>query len=124
MLAPRFAMTVRSSAGAVSRGRIASPYRLANGSYSPKPSTQITTSKFSTSYSRLTTKEPKKDSSKSPEDPIPMGSIFKDLAISRTAKIVILIALSIYGTMETIFYYNWFRRWWSGDEDNQSRSKA
>ncbi|KAI0379908.1 hypothetical protein F5Y04DRAFT_258627 [Hypomontagnella monticulosa] len=123
MLATRFAVAVRSSAGAVSRGRITS-HKLTNGLYAPKPSTQITTSKLSTSCSRLTAKDPKKDPSKSPEDPIPMGSIFKDLAISRTAKIVILIALSIYGTMEAIFYYNWFRRWWTGGDDNQSGSKA
>ncbi|KAF3934140.1 hypothetical protein ABW20_dc0101000 [Dactylellina cionopaga] len=35
---------------------------------------------------------------------------WKDLGASRTVKIVVIIALSIIGTMETIFYFKMFMR--------------
>ncbi|KAK6340380.1 hypothetical protein TWF730_002140 [Orbilia blumenaviensis] len=42
---------------------------------------------------------------------------WKDLGASRTVKIVVIVALSIVGTMETIFYFKLFMRRFFPDEE-------
>ncbi|KAI1391207.1 uncharacterized protein F4822DRAFT_177484 [Hypoxylon trugodes] len=121
MLATRLATTVRTSAGAISRTRVTPP---CVNSPIPKPST-IATSKFSTSRHTHSTKKPSNGPSKPSEEEIqPTPISFKDLGMTRTTKIVVLVLLSIYGTFETIFYINWFMRWWSGSEGDESETKA
>ncbi|KAI1377418.1 hypothetical protein F4677DRAFT_57021 [Hypoxylon crocopeplum] len=125
MLATRFAMTIRNSAGAVGRVRLVSSHSSTINSHIPKPSTHMTTSKFSTSRSRLATKQPNKDdSSKQSESPPPMQFSLDGLGMSRNTKIAVIIILSIFGTMESIFYIRWIWRWLAGTKDEEPESKA
>ncbi|OTB16848.1 hypothetical protein K445DRAFT_283926 [Daldinia sp. EC12] len=128
MLTSRFVTTLRSSAGAV-RGRVAYPYGPTFNSHTCI-STQLTrvirtTSKFSTSSSSLSKNRPANDpSNKQPDDIPPMGFSFEGLGMTRTTKIVVIIIISIFGTMETIFYAKWLWRWYSGTENNETETKA
>ncbi|KAI1468432.1 uncharacterized protein F4812DRAFT_368434 [Daldinia caldariorum] len=120
----RFATTVRSSAGAM-KSRIAYPYlRPTLSSHLLNQLTRVTTSKFSTSSSGLSAKRPTNDPSKQPDEIPPMGFSLEGLGMTRRTKIVVIIIISIYGTMETIFYARWFWHWYSGTEDNETESKA
>ncbi|KAI1805471.1 hypothetical protein F4811DRAFT_514832 [Daldinia bambusicola] len=123
MLTSRFATIVRSSAGAV-KSRIACPYRPTFSSHLLSQLTRATTSKLSTSSSGLSAKRPTNDPSKQPDKIPPMGFSFEGLGMTRRTKIAVIIIISIYGTMETIFYIRWFWRWYSGTEDNETESKA
>ncbi|KAI0852211.1 hypothetical protein F5Y00DRAFT_227580 [Daldinia vernicosa] len=128
MIAGRFiTTTARSSVSAV-RGRIAYPY------YRPTPtfnshlsnqSTRIAASKFSTSSSGLSAKKPANEPSKQQSDETPpMGFSFEGLGMTRRTKIAVVIIISIFATMETIFYIRWFWGWYSGTEDDETESKA
>ncbi|EPS41685.1 hypothetical protein H072_4396 [Dactylellina haptotyla CBS 200.50] len=44
---------------------------------------------------------------------------WKDLGASRTVKIVVIVALSIVGTMETIFYFKMFMRKFFPDKEEE-----
>ncbi|KAI1098527.1 hypothetical protein F4804DRAFT_324572 [Jackrogersella minutella] len=122
MFTTRLAMTVRNSAGAATRGRITSPYKSTINSNIPNPPTPITTSKFSTSIPKLSTKKSTQGSSKSPEEPPPMEFSFKGLDMSRNTRIVVLVILSIFGTIESIFWVKTIWRWFSGPKDDESES--
>ncbi|KAI0840255.1 hypothetical protein F5Y06DRAFT_252171 [Hypoxylon sp. FL0890] len=122
MLATRSVVTARNSAGAVSRGRIAFPYWPAINSYISKASTPITSFKFSTTSSRPEKKQSTKDSSKPPEE-LPAFS-FDGLGMSRNTKIAVIVILSIFGTIETIFWIKWIWNWFSGTKDDEPRIKS
>ncbi|KAI1647228.1 uncharacterized protein F4817DRAFT_111241 [Daldinia loculata] len=126
MLAGRFVTTARSSVSVV-KGRIAYPYRPTLNSHLSNQSTRITASKFSTSSPGLSTKKPANDPSKQQPDEIPpMGFSFEGLGMTRRTKIAVIIIISIFATMETIFYIRWFWGWYSGTEDDETdvESKA
>lgn len=121
MLATRFAITARNGAGAISRG-IASPLRPKVSSHLPESSAPIASFKFSTSSSRCEKKQSTKDSSKSPEE-LPSFS-FEGLGMSRNTKIAVIVILSIFGTIESIFWIKWISNWFSGTKEGEPESKA
>ncbi|KAI8965710.1 hypothetical protein F5Y11DRAFT_367619 [Daldinia sp. FL1419] len=125
MLAGRIVTTVRTSAGAV-RGRITHPYPYGPtfNSHLSNQSTRFTTSRFSTFNSALSAKKPVNDPSKQPDEIPSTGFSFEGLGMTRKSKIAVLIILSIFGTMETIFYIRWFWGWYSGTEEDETGSKA
>ncbi|KAK6522609.1 hypothetical protein TWF281_002047 [Arthrobotrys megalospora] len=49
---------------------------------------------------------------------------WKDLGASRTVKIVVIIALSVVGTMESIFYFKLFMRRFFPDEEKPTEEGA
>ncbi|KAI0885288.1 uncharacterized protein GGS22DRAFT_163361 [Annulohypoxylon maeteangense] len=124
MFAPRFAMAVRNGAGTVTRGRIVSPNRSIIDSHIPQSPASMIASNFSTSGSKLTEKKPTKNPPKSPEEPPPMQFSFEGLGLSRNTKIAVLVILSIFGTIETIFWIKWIGRWFSGAKNDESENKA
>ncbi|KAI1663044.1 hypothetical protein F4813DRAFT_342797 [Daldinia decipiens] len=130
MLAGRFIATARSSASAVrGRRRIAYyyPYGPTSNSHLSNQSTQITASKFSTSRSGFSTKKPANNPSKQqqPDEIPPAGFSFEGLGMTRRTKIAVIIIISIFATMETIFYIRWIWVWYSGTEnDETAESKA
>ncbi|KAI0898001.1 hypothetical protein F4806DRAFT_386448 [Annulohypoxylon nitens] len=124
MLVPRLLMTVRNSAGAVTRGRIMSPNKSIINSHIPQPSTSMVVSNFSTSSSRLAEKKPTKESPKSPEEPPPMNFSFEGLGLTKNTKIAVIVIISIFGTIETIFWIKTIWRWFSGAKNDESENKA
>ncbi|KAI0119179.1 hypothetical protein F4814DRAFT_410972 [Daldinia grandis] len=126
MLAGRIITTARSSASAVRGRRIAYPYRPTFNSHLSNQSTQIAASKFSTSSSGLSAKKPTNDdpSKQRPDEIAPVGFSFEGLGMTRRSKIAVIIIISIFATMETIFYIRWFWGWYSGTEDDETESKA
>ncbi|KAI1410919.1 hypothetical protein F5Y13DRAFT_166559 [Hypoxylon sp. FL1857] len=122
MLATRLAVTARNSAGAVSRGRLIFPCRPTANSHIPKTSTSATSRNLSSSSPSLEKKQPTKDSPKSPEE-LPSFS-FEGLGMSRNTRIAVIVILSIFGTIETIFWIRWIRNWFSGTKDDEPESKA
>ncbi|KAI1214893.1 uncharacterized protein F4807DRAFT_12289 [Annulohypoxylon truncatum] len=124
MSAPRFAMAVRNSANAITRGRIVSPNKSIIDSHIPQSSTGMIVSNFSTFSSRLAAKKLTEEPSKSPEEPPPMEFSFEGLGLGRNTKIAVVVILSIFGTIETIFWMKWVWRWRSGAKNDESENKA
>ncbi|KAI1342266.1 hypothetical protein F5Y15DRAFT_336185 [Xylariaceae sp. FL0016] len=54
-----------------------------------------------------------------PKDPVPDQSVFKDPKVTRGAKIVVVLFLCIYGTAETMFWYQTIMRWWKGGAEDE-----
>jgi hypothetical protein len=52
---------------------------------------------------------------------LPIAS-FQSLGATRSVKIVLIIALSILGTAETLFYVRAALRWWRGDESSLNQN--
>ncbi|KAI2623329.1 hypothetical protein GGR54DRAFT_48030 [Hypoxylon sp. NC1633] len=124
MLATRLALPFRHGATAVGRGRLVSSYSYSFNSHTHliRPSTRAYAMMFSTTRSVLESKQPpKQDPSKNPDIP---GFSFEGLGMSRNAKIAVIVILSIYGTMESLFYIRWIWRWFEGSKDGGSESKT
>ncbi|KAI1139008.1 hypothetical protein F5Y05DRAFT_358779 [Hypoxylon sp. FL0543] len=121
MLAARFVLTARNGAGAVSRGRIISPYKptVNMNSHISKPPSSFSSLNFSTSIPGLEKKQPAKNS---PEE-LPAFS-FEGLGMSRNTKIAVIVILSIFGTIESIFWIKWIWNWFSGTKGDESERKA
>ncbi|KAI1328817.1 hypothetical protein F5Y16DRAFT_368047 [Xylariaceae sp. FL0255] len=49
---------------------------------------------------------------------------FRDLGMNRTTKIVVYTAITIIGTMETIFWCKAAWRWWKGEEDGNETKET
>lgn len=124
MLSTRLVTMTRNSAGAVSRRHLVFPHTSTINPHAPRSPTPIAISNFSTSRHRLATKQPPKDSSKSPEEPPPMNFSFEGLGMSRNTRIAVLVILSIFGTIESIFWISWIWELFTGKKDDGSESKA
>ncbi|KAI1452931.1 hypothetical protein F4805DRAFT_445510 [Annulohypoxylon moriforme] len=124
MFAPRFAMAVRNGAGTVTRGRIVSPNRSITNPHISQSSTSTSISNISTSSAKFATKKSTRDPQKSPEEPPPMQFGFEGLGLSRNTKIAVIVIISIFGTIETIFWVQWIWRWFSGAKNDESENKA
>ncbi|KAI1404571.1 hypothetical protein F4819DRAFT_111389 [Hypoxylon fuscum] len=124
LIPTRIVTTARHSVGAVSRGRLVFPHRSNTNTYIPKSSAHTTTLSFSTSQSRLADKESTKNSQKSPEEPPPMGFSLEGLDLSRNTKIAVIAILSIFGTIESIFWIKWIWTWLKVDKEEEPESKA
>ncbi|CAJ2508009.1 Uu.00g091950.m01.CDS01 [Anthostomella pinea] len=59
----------------------------------------------------------------SPDDPLPSFS-FDGLGMSRNVKIVVIVVLSIFGTMETVFWAKAIWRWWNKEEEEEDDDES
>ncbi|KAI6090899.1 hypothetical protein F4821DRAFT_228148 [Hypoxylon rubiginosum] len=125
MLATRLAITARNSAGAVSRGHLVFPHTSTTpNSHATRLSTLKLTSAFSTSCYKLTAKSSPKNPPKSADEIPPMEFSFKGLGMSRNTKIAVLVILSIFGTIETVFWVRWIWELFADGKDDESERKA
>ncbi|OTA61083.1 hypothetical protein K449DRAFT_68576 [Hypoxylon sp. EC38] len=122
MLATRFVVTARNGAGAIIRGRIASPFKPSVNPHLPKSSAPTASLNFSTSSSKFEKKQSTKNTTKSPEE-LPSFS-FEGLGLSRNSKIAVIVISSIFGTIESIFWIKWIWNWFSGTKDGESESES
>ncbi|KAI1076274.1 hypothetical protein F5B20DRAFT_556256 [Whalleya microplaca] len=120
MLSTRFAVPIGKNA--IRRQRFTSNNLPNRPNANSHHSTGSTTLRFSTS-SRLATKKSDKKSS-TPEDIPNTESFFKGLGMTRNTKIIVIVILSIYGTIESIFWIRVFLRWMRKDKNDESGSEA
>ncbi|OTB05847.1 hypothetical protein M426DRAFT_21579 [Hypoxylon sp. CI-4A] len=121
MLATRLATTARHGAGAIRRER-AMPFDRPMNSHATKLLPHRTAWEFSTSTRKPETKKANNRSPKS-EEPPPMNFSFEGLGMSRNTKVAVIVILSIFGTIETIFWIKWIWRWFSGAKDDEDAAR-